>query len=79
VRAGNVGVSELVGGLMEALERFASQRDEDARLERERDARQRVKLEQDEAYQLSLEADRLYIASPLKPSSFYKQPYSLAV
>ncbi|XP_063366594.1 FAS-associated factor 1 [Cydia amplana] len=55
---GNVGVSELVGGLVEALERFAAQRDEDARLERERDARQRVKLEQDEAYQASLEADR---------------------
>ncbi|RVE51396.1 hypothetical protein evm_003951 [Chilo suppressalis] len=55
---GNVGVSELVGGLMEALERFASQRDEDARLERERDARQMVKREQDEAYQQSLEADR---------------------
>ncbi|CAH0764551.1 unnamed protein product [Diatraea saccharalis] len=55
---GNVGVSELVGGLMEALERFASQRDEDARLERERDARQKVKREQDEAYQRSLEADR---------------------
>ncbi|KAI8420330.1 hypothetical protein MSG28_008857 [Choristoneura fumiferana] len=55
---GNVGVSELVGGLVEALERFAAQRDEDARLERERDARQRVKLEQDEAYQQSLEADR---------------------
>ncbi|KAL0820630.1 hypothetical protein ABMA28_006467 [Loxostege sticticalis] len=55
---GNVGVSELVGGLMEALERFATQRDEDARMERERDARQRVKREQDEAYQRSLEADR---------------------
>ncbi|KAM3960359.1 fas associated factor casp [Aphomia sociella] len=55
---GNVGVSELLGGLMEALERFATQRDEDARLERERDARQRVKREQDEAYQRSLEADR---------------------
>nr|XP_037873675.1 FAS-associated factor 1 isoform X1 [Bombyx mori] len=55
---GNVGVSELVGGLVEALERFAIQRDEDARLERERDARQRVKLEQDEAYMRSLEADR---------------------
>lgn len=56
--AGNVGVSELVGGLVEALERFASQREEDARVERERDARQRVKREQDEAYQQSLEADR---------------------
>ncbi|XP_026320728.1 FAS-associated factor 1 [Hyposmocoma kahamanoa] len=55
---GNVGVSELVGGLVEALERFAAQRGEDARLERERDARQKVKLEQDEAYQRSLEADR---------------------
>ncbi|XP_063540863.1 FAS-associated factor 1 [Cydia strobilella] len=55
---GNVGVSELVGGLVEALERFAAQRDEDARLERERDARQQVKLEQDEAYEASLEADR---------------------
>ncbi|XP_026763354.2 FAS-associated factor 1 isoform X2 [Galleria mellonella] len=55
---GNVGVSELLGGLMEALERFAAQRDHDARLERERDARQRVKREQDEAYQRSLEADR---------------------
>ncbi|XP_013137430.1 PREDICTED: FAS-associated factor 1 isoform X1 [Papilio polytes] len=55
---GNVGVSELVGGLVEAIERFAAQREEDARLERERDARQRVKLEQDEAYQRSLEADR---------------------
>ncbi|XP_013162911.1 PREDICTED: FAS-associated factor 1 isoform X2 [Papilio xuthus] len=55
---GNVGVSELVGGLVEAIERFATQREEDARLERERDARQRVKREQDEAYQRSLEADR---------------------
>ncbi|XP_039759697.1 FAS-associated factor 1 [Pararge aegeria] len=55
---GNVGVSELVGGLVEALERFASQKEEDARMERERDARQRVKREQDEAYQMSLEADR---------------------
>ncbi|XP_072942828.1 FAS-associated factor 1 isoform X2 [Epargyreus clarus] len=55
---GNVGVSELVGGLVEALERFAARRDEDARMERERDARQRVKREQDEAYQRSLEADR---------------------
>lgn len=55
---GNVGVSELVGGLVEALERFATQRDEDARLERERDARQLVKREQDEAYMRSLEADR---------------------
>ncbi|CAG4987099.1 unnamed protein product [Colias eurytheme] len=55
---GNVGVSELVGGLVEALERFASQRDEDVKLERERLARQRVKWEQDEAYQRSLEADR---------------------
>lgn len=55
---GNVGVSELVGGLVEALERFAVQREEDARMERERDARQRVKREQDEAYQMSLEADR---------------------
>lgn len=51
-------MSELVGGLVEALERFAAQREEDARLERERDARQRVKREQDEAYQRSLEADR---------------------
>ncbi|CAG9564208.1 unnamed protein product [Danaus chrysippus] len=55
---GNVGVSELVGGLVEALERFAVQRAEDARVERERDARQKVKREQDEAYQRSLEADR---------------------
>ncbi|KAJ0174278.1 hypothetical protein K1T71_010424 [Dendrolimus kikuchii] len=55
---GNVGVSELVGGLVEALERFAVQREEDAKMERERDARQRVKREQDEAYQMSLEADR---------------------
>ncbi|CAK1550719.1 unnamed protein product [Leptosia nina] len=55
---GNVGVSELVGGLMEAVERFAVQREEDAKVERERLARQRVKWEQDEAYQRSLEADR---------------------
>ncbi|XP_034835338.1 FAS-associated factor 1 [Maniola hyperantus] len=55
---GNVGVSELVGGLVEALERFAAQKEEDAKMERERDARQRVKREQDEAYQRSLEADR---------------------
>ncbi|VVD03481.1 unnamed protein product, partial [Leptidea sinapis] len=46
---GNVGVSELVGGLVEAIERFGSQRDEDVRVERERQARQRVKMEQDEA------------------------------
>ncbi|CAF4808612.1 unnamed protein product [Pieris macdunnoughi] len=55
---GNVGVSELVGGLMEAVERFAVQREEDAKVERERLARQRVKWEQDEAYQMSLDADR---------------------
>lgn len=55
---GNVGVSELLGGLVEALERFSAARDDEARLERERDARQRVKREQDEAYQRSLEADR---------------------
>ncbi|KAF9410457.1 hypothetical protein HW555_010459 [Spodoptera exigua] len=55
---GNVGVSELLGGLVEALERFSSAREDEARLERERDARQRVKREQDEAYQRSLEADR---------------------
>ncbi|XP_050674608.1 FAS-associated factor 1 isoform X2 [Leptidea sinapis] len=55
---GNVGVSELVGGLVEAIERFGSQRDEDVRVERERQARQRVKMEQDEAYEQSLEADR---------------------
>ncbi|XP_022836702.1 FAS-associated factor 1 isoform X1 [Spodoptera litura] len=55
---GNVGVSELLGGLVEALERFSSAREDEARLERERDARQRVKREQDEAYQMSLEADR---------------------
>ncbi|XP_075981761.1 fas associated factor casp isoform X2 [Anticarsia gemmatalis] len=55
---GNVGVSELLGGLVEALERFSAARDDEARMERERDARQRVKREQDEAYQRSLEADR---------------------
>ncbi|XP_026740523.1 FAS-associated factor 1 isoform X1 [Trichoplusia ni] len=55
---GNVGVSELLGGLVEALERFSAAREDEARLERERDARQRVKREQDEAYQRSLEADR---------------------
>lgn len=55
---GNVGVSELMGGLVEAWERWAGTRDDEARLERERDARQRVKREQDEAYQRSLEADR---------------------
>ncbi|KAJ8717698.1 hypothetical protein PYW07_005628 [Mythimna separata] len=55
---GNVGVSELLGGLVEALERFSSAREDEAKLERERDARQRVKREQDEAYQRSLEVDR---------------------
>lgn len=43
---------------MEAVERFAVQREEDAKVERERLARQRVKWEQDEAYQMSLDADR---------------------
>lgn len=47
-----------MGGLVEAWERFASQREEDVKMERERDARQRVKREQDEAYQMSLEVDR---------------------
>ncbi|XP_048483593.1 FAS-associated factor 1 [Plutella xylostella] len=55
---GNVGVSELVGQLVEAIERFAAARDQDAKAEHEREARQRVKREQDEAYQQSLEADR---------------------
>ncbi|GBP57236.1 FAS-associated factor 1 [Eumeta japonica] len=55
---GNVGVSELVGMLVEAVDRFGQFRHEDARAELEREARQQVKREQDEAYQLSLEADR---------------------
>ncbi|CAF4915510.1 unnamed protein product [Pieris macdunnoughi] len=55
---GDVGVSELVGGLLEAVERFTVQREEDAKFEEERLARERVMSEQDEAYQMSLDADR---------------------
>lgn len=55
---GNVGVSELVGLLVEAVERFGEQRTQDVKAEQEREARQKVKREQDEAYQRSLEADR---------------------
>lgn len=53
-----MGVSELVGQLVEAIERFGAAREQDAKQEHEREARQRVKREQDEAYQMSLEADR---------------------
>lgn len=55
---GNVGVNELVGGLMEACEVWTEQQRLEMREEQERSEREMVKREQDEAYQESLEADR---------------------
>uniref|UniRef100_UPI00398F0199 FAS-associated factor 1 isoform X3 n=1 Tax=Pristiophorus japonicus TaxID=55135 RepID=UPI00398F0199 len=55
---GNTTVDDLMMRLMNAMEIFAAQQQEDIRDEDERDARERVKQEQDEAYRVSLEADR---------------------
>ncbi|KAM9796782.1 FAS-associated factor 1 [Syngnathus typhle] len=55
---GNTTVDELMTRLMEAMEIFTAQQQEDIKDEDEREAREMVKREQDEAYRLSLEADR---------------------
>lgn len=55
---GNTTVDDLMMRLMNAMEIFAAQQQEDIRDEDEREARERVKREQDEAYRVSLEADR---------------------
>ncbi|GCC33758.1 FAS-associated factor 1 [Chiloscyllium punctatum] len=55
---GNTTVDDLMMRLMNAMEIFTAQQQEDIRDEDEREARERVKREQDEAYRVSLEADR---------------------
>ncbi|KAF5282552.1 hypothetical protein FQA39_LY04959 [Lamprigera yunnana] len=55
---GNVGVSELLSCLMEAMEVFMEHQKVEIKEEDERKARQLVKWEQDQAYHESLEADR---------------------
>ncbi|KAL0127510.1 hypothetical protein PUN28_003057 [Cardiocondyla obscurior] len=55
---GNVGVSELLTNLVQAVDVFQEQRRADIGVEEERQARERVKQEQDRAYQESLAADR---------------------
>nr|CAD7456761.1 unnamed protein product [Timema tahoe] len=56
--AGNVGVSELLTSLIQAVDVFTDQQRTEIREEEERNAREMVKMEQDAAYQESLEADR---------------------
>lgn len=55
---GNVGVSELLTSLIQAVDVFTEQQRMEIREEDERAARELVKREQDAAYQESLEADR---------------------
>lgn len=55
---GNVGVSELLSSLMEAMEVFTEHQRVEIKEEDERTARELVKWEQDQAYRESLEADR---------------------
>ncbi|PSN41351.1 FAS-associated factor 1 [Blattella germanica] len=55
---GNVGVSELLTSLIQAVDVFTEQQRIEIREEDERAARELVKREQDAAYQESLEADR---------------------
>ncbi|KAJ4448215.1 hypothetical protein ANN_10229 [Periplaneta americana] len=55
---GNVGVSELLTSLIQAIDVFTEQQRMEIREEDERAARELVKREQDAAYQESLEADR---------------------
>ncbi|XP_072367012.1 FAS-associated factor 1 isoform X1 [Scyliorhinus torazame] len=55
---GNTTVDDLMMRLINAMEIFAAQQQEDIRDEDEREAREKVKREQDEAYRVSLEADR---------------------
>ncbi|XP_014207984.1 FAS-associated factor 1 [Copidosoma floridanum] len=55
---GNVGVNELLTNLIEAVDVFQEQRQNDVEFEDERQARERVKEEQDQAYYESLAADR---------------------
>ena len=56
--SGNVGVSELLTSLIQAVDVFTDQQRIEVREEYERAARELVKREQDAAYQESLEADR---------------------
>lgn len=55
---GNLGVSELLTSLIQAVDVFMEQQRLETREEEERAARELVKREQDQAYQQSLEADR---------------------
>ncbi|XP_063227416.1 FAS-associated factor 1 isoform X2 [Bacillus rossius redtenbacheri] len=55
---GNVGVSELLTSLIQAVDVFTDQQTLEVREEEERNAREMVKMEQDVAYEQSLAADR---------------------
>ncbi|KAK3927093.1 FAS-associated factor 1 [Frankliniella fusca] len=55
---GNIGVSELLTCLLEAIEVFQHQQSLDLKDEEERAARELIKVEQDRAYQASLAVDR---------------------
>lgn len=55
---GNIGVSELLTCLLEAIDVFSHQQSLDLRDEEERAARESIKVEQDRAYQASLAMDR---------------------
>ncbi|OXU24214.1 hypothetical protein TSAR_001469 [Trichomalopsis sarcophagae] len=55
---GNVGVNELLTNVIEAVDVFQEQRQNDIEFDDERQAREKVKEEQDQAYQESLAADR---------------------
>ncbi|KAJ8876265.1 hypothetical protein PR048_024175 [Dryococelus australis] len=55
---GNVGVSELLTSLIQAVDVFTDQQRLEVREEEERSAREMVKMEQDVAYEQSLATDR---------------------
>lgn len=54
---GNIGVNDLLTNLIEAVDVFTEQRQNDIEIDNERQARERVKEEQDRAYQESLAVD----------------------
>lgn len=55
---GNVGVSELLTSLIQAVDVFSEQQRQEIREEEERAQREMIKIEQDQAYQASLAIDR---------------------
>ncbi|XP_022206141.2 FAS-associated factor 1 [Nilaparvata lugens] len=55
---GNIGVSELLTSLIQAVDVFSDQQRLEVQEEDERAAREMIKIEQDQAYQASLEIDQ---------------------